>query len=55
MHETDKQASSYVSVKFEEEKEEKQNCEISHIDRIRLDPIVYIESQNPFIILMCRA
>ena len=37
------------------EKEEKQNCEISYIDRIRSDTTVYIESHNLFIILKCRA
>ena len=42
MHETDKQVSSCVSVKFEEKKGKKQNCEISHIDRITLDPRIYI-------------
>ena len=41
MHETDKQVSSYVSVKFWREKGEKQNCEISHID-----PGVYKQIQN---------
>ena len=47
MHETDKQVSNYVSVKFKEKREkEKQNCEISHIDRITLDPTIYIERQN---------
>ena len=55
MHETDKQVSSYVSVKFEEKREEKQNCEISHIDRITLDPTIYIENQNLIIISMCGA
>ena len=55
MHETDKQVSSYVSVKFEEKKRKKQNCEISHIDRLALDLTVYIERQNLFIISMYEA
>ena len=56
-HETDKQVSSYVSVKFEKEKKRKkrQNCEISHIDRTTLEPRIYKGNQNIFIISMCGA
>ena len=46
MHEVDKQVLSYVSVKFEEKKRKKQNCEISHIDRTSQDPGVYKQIQN---------
>ena len=54
-HEMDKQASRYVSEKFEEKRGGKQNCKISHIDKITLDSPIYIESQNLFIISMCEA
>ena len=42
-------------MKRKREKEEKQNCEISHIDRLALDLTVYIERQNLFIISMYEA
>ena len=49
MHKMDKQVLSYVSVKFEEKKRKKQNCEISHIDRTSQDPGVYKHIQNPIL------
>ena len=54
MYKTDKQVSSYVSVKFKE-KGKNQIYEISHIGRLTLDTTIYIESQNLFMISMCGA
>ena len=54
-HKTDKQVSSYMSVKFKAKKKKRQNCEISHIDRTTLEPRIYKGNQNIFILSMCGA
>ena len=44
-----------MNEKFEEKMGITQNCEISHIDRLTLEPRKYKENQNIFILSMCGA
>ena len=44
-----------MNEKFEEKKGKTQNCEISHIDRLTLEPRIYKGNQNIFILSMCGA
>ena len=44
-----------MNEKFEEKKGKTQNYEISHIDRLTLEPRIYKGNQNIFILSMCEA
>ena len=53
MHEVDKQILNYASMKFEEKRGKKKNCEISHINRTTATPEVYKQTQNTLFIIEC--
>ena len=45
--------SSYVNVKFEKKRREKQNCEISHIDRTNKPLTIYKVEQKLLSLCLC--